>query len=70
MRWTPISRNWHWTSWSGSPQTLLPPGEYVGDAVRESAGLREYVFVHVIVDANRRTVTAIGVGYTSRPVTA
>lgn len=47
-----------------------PPGEYVGDAARELAGLREYVFVHVIVDDGRRTVTAIGVGYTSRSATA
>jgi len=44
-----------------------PSGDYVKDALRERGGIRGYVFVHAFVDADRRTVTAVGVGYVTRP---
>ena len=43
-----------------------PDGEYVLDPVREVAGVRLYVFVRVIVDRGRGTVTVVGVGTIAR----
>lgn len=43
-----------------------PNGEYVLDPVREEGDIRQYVFVRVIVDGGRGTVTVVGIGTIAR----
>jgi len=49
--------------------TLNPPpnGEHVADDVREERGIFHYVFVHVLVERERNSLTVMGVGHLARP---
>jgi hypothetical protein len=48
--------------------TSNPPanGEHVVDDVRQEQGILHYVFVHVLVDRQRNSLTVMGVGHTTR----
>jgi len=42
--------------------------EHVAEAIEEQGGLRHHIFVHVVVDHDKCTVTAVGVGHAALPV--
>jgi hypothetical protein len=48
-----------------SPPKLI---EHVAEAIEEPGGVRHHFFVHVLVDHDRCTITAVGVGHAALPV--
>jgi hypothetical protein len=42
--------------------------EHVGEVVYEEAGVKHHLFVHVVVDHEKGTVTSVGVGHAALPV--